>query len=497
MTTQQTANEFAPRNGKGVSLRDDAPLLDGYLKFLESAPTPFTTPGHKQRASTLDRELGVVLAGDVPLYGGVDLAEAEGALVAKAEARYANWLSADWCRYSSGGSTHCNQALSLAIGQPGDKIVVTRSHHRSLLLGMVMADLIPCWLPSTTDATTGLPLGVAVEDVEAALSANPDARAVLVTEPGYLGTMSDLGGITEVAHSHDVPVIVDQAWGAHFGHHPELPPHAMALGADAMVTSIHKLLLGYNQASLVCARTQRLDRARLERGFEASMSTSVAGSVLASIDGCRALMEARGEELVGRILPAIRSARQRLRDEVPGLEVPDEHSFPPGRFDPMRFVVLLASVGSNGIEVERLLLEQGITLELVDRDTILAIVSVADNEATLDRLVNALVPAIRSTSGPWRPASTAVSWKVQPVTVMTPRAAFFAAHESVTAEAAIGRVSAELIAPYPPGIPVLAPGELVTEDLVASLQAVAADGVRVAYAADPTLQTFQVVKAQS
>jgi lysine decarboxylase len=494
MTTQQTTNELAPKNGKEMSLRTDAPLLDGYLKFLESTTTPFTTPGHKHRASTLDKELGIVLTGDVPLYGGVDLAAPEGTLVARAEALHASWFSADWCRYSSGGSTHCNQALSLAIGQPGDKIVVTRSHHRSLLLGMVIADLLPCWLPTKIDSSTGLPLGVAVEDVEATLAANPDARAVLVTEPGYLGTMSELGRITEVAHRYDVPVIVDQAWGAHFGYHPELPAHAMALGADAMVTSIHKLLLGYNQASLVCARTQRLDRDRLERGFEASLSTSVAGSVVASIDGCRALMDARGTELVGRILPAIRNARQRLRDEVPGLEVPDERSFPAGRFDPMRFVVLLSSVGANGIEVERLLLEQGITLELVDRDTILAIVTIADNEATLDRLVGALVPAIRATSGPWRPPSTAVSWKVQPVTVMTPRAAFFSAHESVTAKDAIGRVSAELIAPYPPGIPVLAPGELVTQDLVTSLQAVAADGIRVAYAADPTLQTFEVVR---
>ena len=132
-----------------------------------------------------------------------------------------------------------------------------------------------------------------VEDVEATLAANPDARAVLITEPDYLGTLSDVAGIIEVAHNRDVPVIVDQAWGAHFGHHPELPPNAMALGADAMVTSIHKLLLGYTQASLVCARTQRFDAGRLQRGFDASQTTSSAGSVLASIDACRALMEAR------------------------------------------------------------------------------------------------------------------------------------------------------------------------------------------------------------
>jgi lysine decarboxylase len=340
-----------------------------------------------------------------------------------------------------------------------------------------------------------MPIGVAVEDVEITLAANPDARAVLVTEPGYLGTLSDLEGIIEVAHRRDVPVIVDQAWGAHFGHHPDLPPHAMALGADAMVTSIHKLLLGYTQASLVCASTLRLDPDRLDRGFEATHTTSAAGSVLASIDATRALMDARGHELLEGVIRNVGAARERLREQVPGLGVPDERSFPPGRFDTTRLVLLLSGIGANGIEVERMLIDQGIPLELADRDTIVAIVSVADDESTLDKLVSALVPAILETSGPPRAASVALSWDVQPVYAMSPRAAFFSAHESVPADLAVGRVSAELIAPYPPGIPVLAPGELVTETLLSGLRAVAADGVRVAYAADPTLKTLEVVRA--
>jgi lysine decarboxylase len=477
-----------------VSLRDDAPLLNAYLTYLEADVTPFITPGHKGRASMFDTDLGALLASDVPLYGGVDTVKLAGGLLAEAERRSALWYGADWCRYSTSGSTHSNQALCLAIGQPGDKVVVTRSLHRSLLLGMVLADLEPCWLPTAIDGATGMPLGVAVEDVKATLAANPDARAVLITEPDYLGTLSDVAGIIEVAHRRDVPVIVDQAWGAHFGHHPLLPPHAMALGADAMVTSIHKLLPGYTQASLVCARTQRFDRGRLERGFEASRTTSSAGSVLASMDACRALMQARGPELVEPVLLALKSARQRLREEVPGLEVPDEQSFLAGRFDPMRLVVLLSHVGANGIEIERMLLDQGLSLELVDRDTIVALVTIADDEDTLDKLVGALIKAIHATSGRPRSPSVAVSWHVQPVKAMSPRTAFFASHETVAADLAVGRISAELIAPYPPGIPVLAPGELVTERLLADLRAVAAHGVRVAYAADPTLSTIDVVR---
>jgi lysine decarboxylase len=347
------------------------------------------------------------------------------------------------------------------------------------------------------DPATGMPIGVAVEEVDSALRANPDARAVLVTEPGYLGTLSDLAGIVEVAHGFGVPVVVDQAWGAHLGSHPQLPAHAMALGADAMVTSIHKLLPGYTQASLVCARTRYLDRDRLERGFEASHTTSPAGTVMASIDACRALMEARGPELLERLLGAVRAARRRLRSELPGLEVPDEHSFAPGRFDPTRLVVLLAKAGADGVEVDRLLLSENLPVELADRDTLVPIVTVADDEATLGTLVDALVPAIRASSGPPRAPSTALSWRVRPVNVMTPRAAFFAAHETLAADLAVGRVSAELIAPYPPGVPVLAPGELITEELLGALRAVAAEGVRVAYAADPSLSTLEVVRSES
>jgi arginine decarboxylase len=478
-----------------TGLRAEAPLLDGYLSFRESRTISFTTPGHKGRASLLDKDLGELVDHDVPLFGGVDTIKSSRGLLAAAEERAARVLGADWCRHSAGGSTHGNQALCLAIGKPGDKVVVTRSLHRSLLLGLVLADLQPLWLPMTIDPATGMPLGVAVDDVDATLHANPDAIAVLVTEPGYLGTLSDLSGIIEVAHGFGVPVIVDQAWGAHLGNHPELPPHAMALGADAMVTSIHKLLPGHTQASLVCARTERLDRDRLERGFEAGNTTSPSGAVLASIDACRALMEARGPELLERVIGLVASARSRLSDEVRGIVVPDASSFPKGRFDPTRLVLLLSGAGANGIDVERRLIAEGLPVELADRDTVVPIVTVADDEATIDALVGALVRAIRASSGPPRPHSTAMSWRIRPETVMSPRAAFFAGHETVAAGLAVGRVSAELIAPYPPGVPVLAPGERVTEELLSGLRAVAAEGVRVAYAADPTLSSISVVRA--
>src|SRR5262249_26445991 len=159
----------------------------------------------------------------------------------------------------------------------------------STLLGLVLAGLTPVWLQPDIDADTGVPLGIAVDDVRAAVVAHPDAAAMLLVEPGYLGTRSDLAAIVSVAHAAGMPVGLDQAWGAHLGFHPALPPHALACEADAMVTSAHKTWPAYSQGSVVLARTERLDAARLEAAFEASNTTSPAGSVLASIDGARAL----------------------------------------------------------------------------------------------------------------------------------------------------------------------------------------------------------------
>jgi lysine decarboxylase len=474
-------------------LREDAGLLDIYLRVLDDQRNEFTIPGHKRRADLLDEGLGRLVDGDVPLFGGLDTIKQTGGALRRAEMRAAAFYNAEWCRFSTGGSTHANQALALALGRPGDVVIASRSLHRSMLLGFVLADLLPVWLPTRIDDATGLPIGTSPNDVAAALESNPAAVAVILTEPGYVGTTSDLAVITELAHRYDVPVIIDQAWGAHFGAHPELPLHALAYGADALVTSTHKLLVGYSQASVAAARTERLDRHRLDRGFEATETTSPAGTILASSDASRALIETRGVELFSHVLSLVRHARERLRDEVAGLLVPDENTFPSHRFDPSRLIVQLAPLGADGVAIERQLLERGLSFESADRDTLLPIITVADTNESVNHLLDHLIPALESARGEPRELLPALSWRVNPVQVLSPREAFFARHERVESAKAIGRVSAELVAPYPPGVPVLAPGEVVTAELLRGLLDVARSGVRIAYAADPTLSTIEVV----
>lgn len=473
----------------------DAPLLAAWSRFVAAEPRPFTVPGHKRRGASISAELGELLAGDVPLFGGVGTIKDAATDLGRAEDLGARLWQADWCRYSSGGSTHTNQAVALAVGRPGDTVLVTRTAHRSTLLGITLAGLRPVWLPSDLDERFGLPAGLSAATLRTALDAHPDAVAVFCVEPSYVGTVSDLAALIEVAHARDVPVVVDQAWGAHFGFHPAYPAHALQLGADAMVTSAHKTLPAYSQASLLAARTERLDRDRLERAFEASATTSPSGTILASVDAARAVLAAPlGGQLLDRLAGIAATARERLRRELPGLRAPGPEDFPAGRFDPAKLVLLLAATGLSGNELEAGLITAGLPTEQADRDTLIPIVTLLDDESTLGAYCDELIRLAATAGRQSRPAQASSVWtQAIPPAAATPRAAFFARHETVPGEDAVGRTSAELIAPYPPGIPVLVPGEQITPDTLTALRAAAATGIRIAYAADPSLATFQVV----
>lgn len=477
-----------PRDPRG--LRADAPLLDAWLRSTAQAEagqlTPMSVPGHKQRLDLV----GTVVAGDAPLYGGLDSIKHADTLRAEGEQQAAQLWGADWCRFSVAGSTHGNQALALAIGSPGQDVIITRTLHRSLLLGLVLAGLRPVWVRPEVDPASGLPAAVSVEVVRAALAAHPGACAVFLGEPSYVGTIGDLAGQAAVAHQAGVPLVVDAAWAAHLGFHPDLPPHALAAGADAMVTSAHKALPAYTQGALVLAQTGLLDAARLDRAFEATHTTSPAGSIMASIDAARALLARDGKELCGRLLRCVAAAKQRLR-QVQGVAVLDG----PG-VEPTKLVVLLAGTGASGYAIETDLIAAGMPVEMADRDTIIPIPAIADDADKVERFTETLVAAIeRHRSTPRRPVAAA-AWTVVPETVLSPREAFFARNETVGADAAVGRISAELIAPYPPGVPVLAPGERITAAALDALREVKTDGGRIAYAADPSLATFQVIAGQ-
>ena len=465
-------------------LRGDAPLLDAWLRFQEQAPTPFTIPGHKQRRDLV----GDVVAGDVPLYAGLDTMKLARGVVADAETRAARLWGADLCRFSVGGSTHGNQALALAVARPGDRVVVARTLHRSMLLGLVLAGLEPVWLRPEVDATPRAPDRRHRRRPRGRPRRAPDARAVFVGDPSYVGTVGDVGGLATVAHRHGIPLVVDAAWGAHLGFHPALPPHALAAGADALVTSAHKALPAWSQGALVLARSRRIGRARFDAAVEATATTSPSGAILASIDAARALLERDGEALLGPVIEAVatraraarpgaragRARRPRGRPDAADPGAPRHgRRRQRGRGRPAR----PRDAGRDGRPRHR----------RRDGDPRRHRRGPGRPRRRPRRVGRPAPGPPRDRSSP--PGSGRSTRSPSPARgrPSSPRA------RACAVEQAVGRVSAELVAPYPPGIPVLAPGEEVTLDAVDALRAARAAGSRIAYAADPTVHTLDVI----
>ena len=473
-------------------LRNIAPLLDAYLSYFEHNRSPFTIPGHKQKAARLDPGLGAVVDSDIPLYGGLDEIKLTHKVLVKAEKLAADLWGADYARFSTGGSTHANQAVILALGKPGDKVALSRTAHRSVLSALVLAGLEPIWLAPEIDRATGVPLGIPVSELERVLPEKP--IAVLLTEPGYLGTLSDIGVLVELSHSQNIPVIIDAAWGAHFGFHKDLPAHVLAMGADALITSVHKALPGYSASALLLAQTKYLDAVRLEQSFETTHTTSPAGAPLASIDATRALLQTRGSELLGELLGNIAYFKDRVQSHFSLPIFLNPSDFPAGRFDPSKLVLRANQLGASGIVIEKLLGDKGIRVEMADQDTVVFLATLADTRSDFVALADALIEIASATQSELRPSATALSWSVVPQVGISMREAYFASTQMVTAADAIGRVSADLIAPYPPGVAVIAPGEILTKQIVEGLSASQKAGVRIAYATDPTLEKFRVVR---
>lgn len=470
--------------------QSDAPVAEAVERFLADPGAAFTTPGHK-RAAWLDDAL---LARDLPLATGADDNQLSNGVLLRSEALAAELWGADVCRFSVSGSTHGNQALCLAVGAPGARVAVSRTVHKSTFAGLVLAGLSPVWMHPDVDPVSGLAAGLRLDELRRAL--DQDVAAVIVVEPSYVGVLSNLPEIAAAAHAAGAPVIVDQAWGSHLGLHPALPANALQMGADAMVMSAHKTLTAFTQGALAFLRGDLVDRDRFASGFDALNTTSPSAAIYGSLDESRRLMALRGEELLGRTLALAAGFRQQMAD-VEGLWVLDGRlsDSQPSVFDidPLKLVITLAGTGASGFDVERDLLEAGVRLEMADRETLVPLLTIGDDERTVGRLTDALKRSVERRRGTPRETSSSTVWRLRPETAMDPRDAFFAPRERVSAERAVGRICAETAAPYPPGIPALAPGEVISAELLEGLRAEAAAGSRIAYCSDPSLQTVLVV----
>jgi lysine decarboxylase len=465
-----------------MGLRTSAPLLDAWIRDMETDRSPFQIPGHKGRTDLT----GAIVDGDIPVLPGNHPYRISPSLILEAEQLAADLWGASLCRFGVNGSSGSNHAAVMAVAGHGDKVIVSRTLHKSVLVGLVYAGAIPVWVRPDIDELTGLPSHLAVETLEKALRDNPDAKAVLIGEPSYVGTMSNVPALAALTHSYGIPLVVDAAWAAHFGFHPELPAHPLSQGADIVVTSAHKTLPSYSQASFVLVRDEFVDLDRFNKMFDATITTSMSGRILASIDAARALLARHGAELINPVIQATAEGRAKLKKH--GIGVIDGDNI-----DPLKLVILLSSVGADGNLVEAELLAENIDLEMANRDMIIPMITFADTPDRIEDLVDRVIASVERHRGELRPISISASFSIEPQVVVSPREAFFSPTETVAAGQAVGRVCAEMICPYPPGVPVLSTGELITEAALDALFAARDSGVRIAFVADPTLATIKVL----
>jgi lysine decarboxylase len=383
--------------------------------------------------------------------------------------------------------------MILALGKPGNKVALSRTAHRSILSALVLAGLEPIWLSPQIDEATGVPTGISVSEFEKVINQKP--IALLLTEPGYLGALSDLPALVKSAHAHSIPVIVDAAWGGHFGFSPLTPQHCLQMGADALITSVHKALPGYSASALLLAQGNLLNLDRIEQSFETTHTTSPAGAPLASIDGCRALLQNRGDELISQLVSNVNAFKNSVQSSFDLPIFLNASDFATGRFDSAKIVLRANQLGASGVEIEKKLQAQNIRVEMADSDTVVFIATLADSTEEFEHLASVLIPILTSLQTTQRPTATSLSWSVVPTVAISMRDAYFADTEMVAAKDCVGRVSADLIAPYPPGVAVVAPGEVLTSQILDGLATTKAAGVRIAYATDSSLATYRVTKS--
>jgi arginine/lysine/ornithine decarboxylase len=391
----------------------------------------------------------------------------------------------------------------MTVAGPGETIVLARNGHKSTFAGLVLSGARPIYVDPYYDEQLEIAHVPLAEDIAAALDAHPEAKAVMIFTPSYYGTNADIRAIAEIAHEHGVPLVSDDAWGLDysFGNHPDLPEPALAQGADLTIGSVHKTLSGLTQTSVLSVgSSERIDTERLQLCFELEESTSASGLLLSSIDGARAQFVREGRELMDRAVSSARLLRERLVTEVPELGVVELQllASTPGSIavDPTHVMIETAPIGLTGYTaLDWLREERHIDMELVDHRRIMPLITFAHGEPEIDRLVRALRDLVDAhhNDGDGHIPTFPSRPEIRSESAMLPRDAFFAQTEMVKPADAVGRVSAELVTPYPPGIPAVAPGELYTEENVSYLESFVEAGGFVEGASDPALSKLRVV----
>ncbi|MDO4921812.1 MAG: aminotransferase class I/II-fold pyridoxal phosphate-dependent enzyme [Phascolarctobacterium sp.] len=480
--------------------KDDAgmPLLNAMLRYKYENVYPLHTPGHKGGRGMerlLRQELGGGAAMDVSLMSELDDIHEPASYIKDAQALAAKTYGSDACFWALNGTTQAIHAMLMTALQPGEKLLLPRNAHRSVAGGLILGGVEAVYLQPEFNAAFGLQMQVTPEAVERALIEDKAIKAVLLTTPNYYGVAARTAEIAAICHAHGAVLLVDEAHGPHLGFSDLLPPSALQSGADACAQSTHKILGAMTQCSMLHVRGERLDLQRAADVMSVLTTTSPNYLLMASLDAARAQAQAYGKQMAEAAVAAAQKLR-RLCAAHAGLRVLEEADCGGLRLDHTKVTVNFADWGYNGVEVGDALRQAGVAVELVDARNVLFLVTYADTTADYEAALRRIDEALRALERQKRrPLSGAAAQSV-PATAaaLTLREVFYSAKQAVPLAQAAGRVCGEQVSFYPPGIPVLLPGEIVTPEIISYCRAMKALGLPVSGPADSSLQTLRVVR---
>lgn len=480
---------------------DDIPILKSIKEYADSKALPLHMPGHKR--GRIYERLGLegffdnLIEMDTTEVPGVDNLHSPQGAVLRAQNLAAKAFGADHTFFLVNGTTSGIYAMIMASANPGDKILLPRNAHRSAVSGTILGRLQPVYMMPEIDPFMEIPMGIKPDTVEKALDEHPDAKAVFITHPTYYGVCSDLKEISRIVHDRGKLLLVDEAHGSHFAFHPQLPVSAMEAGADMAAQSTHKTLSSMTGSSMLLVREERVDIEKLKFFLQLVQTTSPSHLMLASLDAARYIMEKFGHMLLDECIKYSNKTRNEINertsyyclgtDKIGRLGIHD--------IDPTRITICLRGGGISGTKGEEILRSKyNIQLEMSDIHNIVAITSAADDASVYMRLLEAILDMEKHESQTGQKCYEALLPRIAPVSSMAPYEALYHEVERIDVRSSGGRISAEMVVPYPPGIPVIMPGERIGRDMIDYLMKCIDSGMQLSGLSDTRFRSIKVIK---
>lgn len=484
-------------NLKNKDIHSKAPIYEALMRYKKARVVPFDVPGHKQgRGNPMLKEfLGEqCLSVDVNSMKPLDNLCHPVSVIKEAEKLAADAFNAKHAFFMVNGTTSAVQAMVMSVCKKDEKIIMPRNVHRSAINALIISGAIPVYINPGVNKKLGIPLGMSVEEVKRAIIENPDAKAVLVNNPTYYGICSNLKEITKIAHEHSMYVLVDEAHGTHFYFGDNMPISATEAGADLAAVSMHKTGGSLTQSSFLLLNCD-LNQGYVRQIINLTQTTSGSYLLMSSLDLARRDLVLHGKEIFCKVKKMAEYAREEINkiggyyafseELIDGDEVFD--------FDRTKLSIFTRDTGLAGIEVYDLLRDEyGIQIEFGDIANILAIISVGDRELTIERLISALSEIKRLHSKD--KAGMFDHEYINPEVVLTPQEAFYSSKRSMPMEESDGKICAEFVMCYPPGIPILAPGEKITREILDYISYAKEKGCFLTGTEDSKIENINVVE---